>query len=49
MRNSIDKDRRGPKGKRFVYHTHHGAWGCIYDTMRDNEAVVMVNEAGQPG
>jgi len=49
MPNSIGKDRRGPKGRRFVYHTHKKAWGCIYDTTRDNEAVVMVNEVGQLG
>jgi len=48
MPNNTSKDRRGPKGRRFVYNTHKETWGCIYDTTRDNEAVVMVNEVGRP-
>ena len=38
--------RVGPRrrGAKFLYHTHEGAWGCIYDRDADMEAVAMVNE-----
>jgi len=49
MSNGKNEDRRGPKGSRFVYHTHNGAWGCIYDSSKHSEAIVMINEVGQPG
>ena len=35
--------------KRFVYHTHIEAWGCVYDKDADLSAIVMVNEFGCPG
>lgn len=49
MSNGTSRDRREPKGKRFVYHTHFGAWGCIYDTTRESEAVAMINEGRNSG
>ena len=39
----------GRKGRKFVYHTHNETWGCIYDTERNLEAIVMVNEFNQRG
>ncbi len=42
------RDRRGPKRRKYQYHTH-GVWGCIYSSQRDMEAVIMVNESGQQG
>jgi len=41
-------DRRGPKKRKYQYHTHD-VWGCIYNSHRDMEAIVMVNESGQLG
>jgi len=41
--------RVGPRGKRYVYHTHEGAWGCIYDRDADLEAIAMVNETRYKG
>ena len=41
-------DRRGPKKKKYQYHTHD-SWGCIYNSSRDMECVVVINESGQAG
>ena len=43
--------RVGPRsrGKRFVYHTHNKAIGCIYDKDSGLESVAMVNEFIFPG
>jgi len=41
--------RIGPKGMQYQYHTHKGAWGCIYDMQKGQETIAMVNEFRQPG